>query len=134
MSRPVVVIAGRHRPHELVLLGLSLTSGLAYLLGAPPPQSAAAQMPPWLVAVWAAGLAVSGGVGLASVLLLRRWRDAALLAEAGAMLIGAGALVLLVAAIIAVAGMKGTFGIGFCAAWSLANVARAWQLRKELRQ
>ena len=78
-------------------------------------------------------MAVSGGVGLLAVLVLHRWREAALYAELGSMLVGAGALVLITAAIAAFSGVTGLFGIAFCLAWSVANLARAWQIRGELR-
>lgn len=134
-GRPVIVIAGRHRPHELVFLGLALTFGVSYSTAAPPPQSAAASMPPWLVTAWAVALGVSGAVGLLAVLVLHRWwHEAALWAEAGSMLVGAGALALITAAIISYAGATASFGIGFCVAWAVANLARAWQIRRELRE
>jgi hypothetical protein len=133
MVRPVIVVAGRHRPHELVLLLLSLTLGIAYTVGAPPPQSAVASMPTWLVAAWALAMAVSGGVGLLAVLVLGRWREASLFAELGSMLLGSGALTLIAAAIATINGTQGSFGIAFCAAWAVANLARAWQIRGELR-
>lgn len=132
--RPVLVVAGRHRPHELMLLLFSLLIGLAYTLGSPPPQSLAAVMPRWNVRLWAVGLLVSGAAGLAgSMLPLRLYRG--LLVELGAMLIGAGALIVATAAIIQYTGpARGAFGGGFCAAWALANLWRGAQILRDLRE
>ena len=66
MSRPVLVISGRHRPHELLLLVVSLATGLAYTVGAPPPTSVAALLPGWALHVWSSSLALSGVIGRAS--------------------------------------------------------------------
>lgn len=131
--RPVLVIAGRHRPHELLLLALSLLLGLAYTLGSPPPESVAAQMPPPLVHVWSVGLLLSGLVGLVGVLSpvsLER----GLSLELGAMLLGAAALTVTTAAVFNYAGAKGLFGGAFSAAWVLANVGRSIQIVRDLRE
>lgn len=129
----MLVVAGRHRPHELLLLLFSLTSGLAYTLGSPPPQSVAASIEPWLVHVWSAGLLISGAVGLLAALLPMP-EDRALGLEFGAMLIGAGALILAGAAIFSSVGWRGAFGGGFCAFWAAANIVRAFQILRDLRE
>lgn len=135
MGDRVVIVAARHRPHQLVFLGLSVLLGATYLLGAPPPASVVALMPHWLVLLWAAGLAFSGVVGLLAVVVFARWLESSLLAEAGAMLVGAGALVLLAASIVSVGGVHASiFGVGFIVAWALANLVRAAQIRRELVQ
>jgi hypothetical protein len=90
VSRPIVV-TGRHRPHELLLLVVSIITGLAYLLGSPPPGSVAALMPDWLISLWAVGLLISGAMGLFGA-VYRRDLELGLIAEGAAMLIGAGAL------------------------------------------
>lgn len=131
--RPVLVVTGRHRPHELLLLLFSLVSGLAYTLGSPPPQSVAASIDPWLVRAWSAGLLMSGAVGLLAALLPLP-EDRALGLELGAMLIGAGALVLAAAAIFSSAGARGAFGAGVCAFWAAANMVRAFQVIRDLRE
>lgn len=132
--RRVLVVAGRRRPHELLLLLFSLLIGLAYTLGSPPPQSVAASMPEWNVRLWAVGLLVSGAVGLAGAVLPLRL-DRGLWAEFGAMLIGAGALLMATAAIFQYGGIaRGSFGAGFCLAWMLANLWRALQILRDLRE
>lgn len=131
-TRPVVVVTGRHRPHEIVFLIFALITGLAYTLGAPPPQSAAAEMPPWLVHLWATGLLLHGAIGLAAVLLPLP-RERGLLAEAGSMLIGAGALMMAAAAAFSYAGAHALLGGGLTLAWAIANLVRALQIRTDLR-
>jgi hypothetical protein len=128
-----VVFAPRVRAHELVFCALSFGLGMSYLLGAPPPASAAAQMPGWLVHAWAAGLAISGAAGLTAA-MITRWRETSLTLEAGAMLMGAGALILVAVAIAAAIGMAGLFGAAFCLAWAIANLFRAVQIRRELAE
>lgn len=132
MQRPVVVITGRQRPHELVLLGFALLIGLAYTVGAPPPRSSAAEMPAWLVRLWAVGLLVHGVAGLAAVFVPGP-KGRSLLAEAGSMLIGAGALLVVAAASFSYAGWGALLGGGFLLAWAVANVVRAFQIRRDLR-
>lgn len=128
MSRPVVVISGHHRPHELLLLAVSLLTGLAFTIGAPPPSSVAALMPGWALHVWSLGLAVSGAVGLAGVLTRRSW---SLQLEQAGMLIGAGALVWYGAAV-APYGWRALFAGAICLAWAGANLARAAQIRRDI--
>jgi hypothetical protein len=132
MGRPVLVVTGRHRPHEIVLLLFALVTGLAYTVGAPPPRSAAAEMPPWLVDLWAIGLLAHGVIGLAGVLLpfnleRRLWL------ELGSMFIGTGALCLVAVVSFSYAGWAALLGGGLCVAWAVANQARAWQIYLDLR-
>lgn len=130
----VVVVRSRHSPHKLALLGLALLTGVAYLLGAPPPQSLAAQMPTWLVHAWAVGLLLHGAAGFAGVFAPRRHLDRGLGVEVGAMLFGAAALLVVAAASFKYAGGAALLGGGLAAAWAVANVWRAAQIRRDLRQ
>lgn len=131
--RPVVVVVtGRHRPHEIVFLMLALVIGLAYTLGAPPPQSVAAEMAPWIVDLWAFGLAAHGVIGLASVLVPMR-TDRALLVEAGSMLIGTGAWAMAAASTFSYAGWRALLGGGLSFAFAAANAWRAFQIRRDVR-
>jgi len=129
MSRPVLVISGRHRPHELLLLVVSLATGLAYTVGAPPPTSVAALLPGWALHVWSSSLALSGVIGLIGAVTRRQW---SLQVEQAGMLLGAAALVWYAAAISAY-GWRALFAGAICAAWALANLARAMQIRTDLR-
>lgn len=128
MSRPVI-IAGRHRPHEVLLLAVSLMLGVAYTIGAPPPQSLTALLPGWAVHVWAAGMGVSGLIGLVGVVFRAGW---ALQVEQAAMLIGAAAWAWYVAALLPF-GWRALLAITICGGWMAANLWRAWQIRNDLR-
>lgn len=131
--RVVVIVTGRHRPHELALLVVSAVLGAAFLLAAPPPTSVASQMPHPYVVAWAAGLLVSGVVGLIGCLApVAAARG--LLLEVGGMLVGAGALLTVLVEVFAFAGWRGLFSGGFVAAWIAANLVRVWQIRRDLRQ
>lgn len=66
---PSVILSGRHRPHEVMLLAVSLLLGIAYLAGAKPPSSVEALMPGWMRLAWYALLAAGGAVGLAATTL-----------------------------------------------------------------
>lgn len=130
-SRPLVVV-GRDRPHELLLLAWSLISGISYLLGAPPPGSITALMPAWEIHAWAAGLLASGLIGLVGCW----WRGNhafGLGLEMGAMLIGSGALLLYVVAAFSVAGWLALFAGGLVVTWLAANLWRVGQIRRDLR-
>jgi hypothetical protein len=128
----VIVVAGRQRPHEVLLLAVSVLVGAAYLLGSPPAASVAALIPRWEIKAWAVGLLLSGLLGLVAIW---RWRDIelALRLELGAMLSGAGALLIYVVAVFTAAALSGLLAGGITAAWMAANVWRAWQIRTELK-
>jgi hypothetical protein len=116
----------------MLLLVLSVLVGVAYLAGSPPPGSVAALIPPWEITIWAAGLLLSGATGLFSA-----WPRTDILlslrVELGSMLIGAGSLLLYVAAVVQYAGLSGLLAGGATAAWTVANLLRAVQIRHELR-
>ena len=127
--RPIVVVSGKLRPHEILLLAVSVVTGLAYTIGAPPPTSIAALLPGWAVLVWAVGLTCSGILGLTAVVAHRRW---SLQVEQASMLLGAAALVWYTAAAVSV-GWRGLFAAAITVAWAAANLARALQIRTDLR-
>lgn len=129
MGRPLVVVSGRHRPHELLLLAVSVVTGVAYTVGAPPPTSIAALMPAWALHVWSAGLAISGILGLVGALTRRGW---SLAVEQAGMLIGAASLVWYVGAVVPF-GWRGLYAGLVSLAWAAANLARAMQIRRDLR-
>ena len=124
-ARPLVVVSGRHRPHEILLLAVQVITGVAYTVGAPPPTSVAALLPGWALLVWSVGLAVSGVIGLAGVIWSPR-------VEAAGMLLGAGALIWYAAAL-APFGWRALLAGAISAAWAGANLWRALQIRQDLR-
>lgn len=137
--RPIVVVTGRHRPHEVLLLALSILVGVSYTIGAPPPTSVAALMPPWLVHTWAFGLLASGVIGLLSLIGGRGSLERRMRLELGSMLLGAAAILLSTEATFQYAIGVGRLGQallsgGFGLAWAAANIVRAFQARQELRE
>lgn len=129
MSRPVPVVTGRHRPHQILLLLVSLLLGVAYTVGAPPPASVTALLPGWAVHVWAAGMGASGALGLAGIAV--RW-SRALQVEQAAMLIGAASLIWYTAAVVPL-GWRSLLAVAISVAWTVANVWRAIQIRRDLK-
>jgi hypothetical protein len=129
MGRPVVVISGRHRPHELLFLALGVLLGAVYTLGAPPPESLAASLPSWALKVWAVGLLAHGLVGLFGAIIPTRY---SLELEQASMLLGAAALVWYTGAVLPF-GWRASLAVGFSVAWAGANLWRAAQIRRDLR-
>lgn len=129
MDGRTVVVSGRHRPHEVLLLAVSLLVGLAYTVGAPPPDSVASLLPGWAIHVWAGGLLLSGLLGLTGIAVRRPY---AMQLEQAGMLIGAGALIWYSAAV-ATFGWRALLASAICLAWAGANAWRAAQIRRDLR-
>lgn len=130
MPDRIPVVSGRHRPHEILLLVVSLVTGAAYTVGAPPPTSMAALLPGWTLHVWAFGLLVSGVVGLSGIATRRAW---SLQTEQAGMLIGAASLVWYCAAA-APYGWRALFAGGIAMAWAAANVVRAAQISRDMKE
>ncbi len=131
-ERPIIVVTGSRRPHELLLLAFSLIAGLAFLLGAPRPASMGDSMGDWFTTLWAFGLLFTGLIGLVGSF----WRGSVargLLLERSAMLLGAGAAMGYAIQVYSTNGGRSLFAAGFCFFWALANVARAVQISNDLR-
>lgn len=128
-----VIVPGRRRPHELMLLAVSVLLGVAFFAGsAPPPTTVEALLPDWVRDLWYGLLLGSGSVGLIAVWL----RDIAtgLLLERIALMVNAAALVIYITAIIAVGGRPGVGAGAFLAGWSIANIIRAVQITRDLHR
>lgn len=129
----IVLVTGRHRPHELLLLAVSVLLGASYLARGTGPQTLTATVPRWVVLLWAVGLVASGIIGLTGCL----WRGditVGLGLERGAMLMSTGAMGLISAVIVSATGMRGAFSAGITIAWALANIYRIAQITTDLRQ
>lgn len=130
VRRSVVIVQGRHRPHEQLLLAYSAALGIALLAGAPPPMSMT-PLPDLLVTVWAGGLAVSGVAGLTGCWLRG---ERGLGVELGGLLLNAGALLIYSVAVFSAGGVRALLPGGVVLAWSAANLWRARQALRDIRE
>lgn len=132
MERRVIVITGRHRPHELLLLVYGTFIGITTLAGER--TAVSALMPTWVVTLWALCFVLSGIVGLFGAW----WRSSivrGLWLELGGMLLGAAATALYSASVFTIIkGWQGIIGSGLVAAWGIANMWRATQIRLDLKK
>lgn len=129
---PVVVLGGQQRPHEVLLLALSVVIGVAYFLGSPAPGSLAALIPHWEIIAWAVGLIISGALGLVGCLLYHRDLETGLRLEFSAMLMGAGANLIYAFAVFSLGGWRALVAGGMTVAWVSANLWRCRQIRRDL--
>lgn len=130
-SRPIVVVLGRQRPHEIFLLAYSMVAGVTLLAADAEPTSVTATLTPAMVVVWAVGLLLSGLIGLVGCF----WRghfSTALRLEQSGVLLNAAALLGYTMSIFVFAGSRGLFAGALIAAWALADIARAWNISGDL--
>jgi|GEM_PF-2166827 len=126
-----LIVLGRNRPHELLLLLLSILWG-GVALFAPTPDGLVSRLPGWLTILAAGALLSSGTIGLVGCL----WRttvEVGLGLELGAMLIGAGGLLLSGYAVLRYGEGGGTVTAVFMSVWIVANMWRAMQIWNDLR-
>lgn len=128
----IVIIGGRRRPHELMLLLFSMVAGAFMLLGAPRPNSMSEKMDSRLVTLWAVGLFAGGLIGIWGCYTRNNLKRGLLLERAGEM-ISAGAAFGYAMQVWSVNGDKAAFAAGFCIAWAVANVVRSLQISNDLR-
>lgn len=129
----IVVVTGRGRPHEQLLFGVSVLLGISYLVRVPAPQTLTAAVPRAVVLLWAAGLAVSGVVGLVGCL----WRGnvvTGLGIERGGLVMSTAALALIGTVVVAETGWRGVFTAAIVIAWAIAHLLRCVQITRDLRQ
>jgi hypothetical protein len=131
-GRPVLLVR-RHEPHRLTMLTGSVMLGCVHLAGSPGPASIAATQPIWAVKAWASGMLLSGLAGLYGA-LSRNALERALRVEAGAMYLGASALILYSGSLFSYAGSR-AWGSGMLLAfWAGANLWRAVQCTRDQRE
>lgn len=131
VSRPVIVVTSRRSPHKVAWLLYSILAGVS-LLSARDASSALAGQQRGLLYLWAGLLVGSALLGLYSV--LRRGNvERSMGYEQAAMLINAAALLWLAVAVLAVAGASGWVAVATAAIFAGAGLARAWQIRRDLR-
>ena len=131
MSRPVVVLTGPWRPHELLLQLVGIVSTVGYIAGGPAPGSITTTLPGWAVTAFYVLFGTGSTFGLVGCLMRQRALGPGL--NQGGLLIQAAALVLYAVAILAYAGHRGWGVILILAGWTSANIWRAVQIQNALR-
>lgn len=132
----LVVLRSRHSPHKLALLAVATIAGIALLAGSlPAPPDLAKHLPEPLLTYWNVCILLHGIAGLAAVALPNRLVGPGLALEFLAMVLGVWALGSAVVAALLEHGPFALFGPGLItAAWTVANVIRAWQIGRDLHQ
>jgi hypothetical protein len=128
---PVLVIPGRERFHEVTLNVWAGVLGVAYVLGAPPPNSLAALMPDGWRVPWAAGLAFGGMLALLGSYWLSDVERGLEVERAGLIAL-TGGLFVYVVGVWAYAGWTGLMAGGIALAWIWANVRRSIGITRDL--
>lgn len=126
-----IVVTGRHRPHEVMFLGISALAGAAFVGGAKPPGTLERLVDPWVLWAWYLLLLGSGVIGLVSIALPRSYW--ALVLELAAMQGQAAAPLLYGLALLSTGVPAAWFAVAFCFAWTLASAWRGWQVGQGLR-
>lgn len=129
---PLLVVTGRRRPHEVMLLAVSVVLGVSYLAGAPRPGSVNAALPAPVLYGWAIALLITGAAGLWAC--FSRDTEAGLELERGAMIAQTGALILYATIAVTYAGFAALISASIVAGWAVANTVRAVQITRDLRR
>lgn len=131
--RPVFIVPGRERSHEVTLNAWAIAVGAAYLLGAPRSTALAATITwPWSIA-YAVGLIIGGVMALAGCFWLSDVERSLELERAGLIAL-TGMLLIYAVAVFTVTGAPGLFAAGMALAWSWANVRRCIQCTADLHR
>jgi hypothetical protein len=131
--RPVFIVPGRERSHEVTLNLWAVIVGVFYLFGAPRPTSLSATLHPPFIYIYAVGLVVGGLLTLAGCFWLTDLERSLELERAGLVTL-TGMLLIYVAAVFTVTGYPGLFAAGLVGAWAWANVRRAVQCTRDLHR
>ncbi|MDG4790363.1 hypothetical protein O7626_31340 [Micromonospora sp. WMMD1102] len=127
----MLVVTGRHRPHEVLFLGFSAVTGAAFVAGAKPPGTLESLMDLWVLWTWYGLLLASGVVGLISFLLSDLYR--ALVYERAAMVGHVTAPTMYGVALLATGQATALFAGAFCLTWAAASGWRCWQVQQDIR-
>lgn len=125
--RPVIVVTGKRRPHEVLLFAYSIGAGIALPLRDSLPPS----MQGWNIP-WAVALVLSGVIGLVGCYWRRSlWTGLSL--ERAGLLFNAACTFCYAVSVFTSYGRSGAFSAGFVTAWAVANVVRSLQIGNDLR-
>jgi predicted membrane channel-forming protein YqfA (hemolysin III family) len=126
------VFAGRHRPHEVMIIVWSVTIAAVHFVTDPPPNSLDATYPAWLVGAWYLLLGTGGVLGLTG-LWLRSILVSLYLERASMIAIAAGAAIYGIAAFY-VGGWRALVAGGLIGCWSAACAWRAIQISVDVHR
>jgi hypothetical protein len=128
-----LIVPGRQRPHQVIILAFCCVGGLVYAFRqAPEPKSLDSQVSPWVLGIWYTLLLVGGVVGLAGSF----WRKdpyRGLLMEWASMVMLTSALTLYATAVFVSAGAAGLGAGGSVLAWAASCAWRWGQIRGDLK-
>lgn len=132
-QRPTIILAtGRQRSHLVFMMGYSVLAGALILAAGPGSSPVLQEMDPTVRMLWAGSFTASGLLALAGCF----WRgnlQRALSLERAGMLFNTMAVLALAALVYEYGGSRAFFTAGICIAWAAANVYRAAQISKDLR-
>lgn len=128
-----IIVPGRQRPHQVIILVFATIAGLTYALRqAPEPRSLDSYVSPWVLGIWYTLLLVGGIVGLVGS-FYRRNPYRGLLMEWASMIMLTSALALYATAIFVSVGATGLGSGGAILAWGVSCAWRWGQIRLDLR-
>lgn len=126
-----IVVTGRHRPHEVLLLAISALLGAGFVSGVKPPSTLEQLVHPVVLWTWYVLLLSSGVIGLVGIAIRDTYRG--LVLELAAMHGQAAAPLLYGLALLSIGNGAVVFAVAFCLAWSGASVWRGVQVRQGMR-
>lgn len=128
-----LIVPGRQRPHQVILLIFATLAGLGYAFRqAPEPHSLDVYLSRWTLGIWYTLLLVGGIVGLVGS-FWRRSPYRGLLMEWASMVMMTFALTMYAVAIFTSAGLAGLGAGGSVLAWAASCAWRWGQIRGDLR-
>jgi hypothetical protein len=119
---------GRRGAHEMCLMVAGLMLAVGYMSNRTPALSAQWQ---WVIAAMYVLFAVGSLLGLVGC-LWRSW-DMALGIEQTGLLLQSAGLVIYIVAVFAFAGLAGWVVLTIFTAWLIANLARTWEIQRDIR-
>ncbi|MBQ1064462.1 hypothetical protein [Micromonospora sp. C41] len=126
-----IIVTGRHRPHEVMLLVLSALAGIAFVAGAKPPSTVEQLVDVWVLWTWYLLLLASGVIGLIGIALPDTYRS--LVLELAAMVGQTAAPAVYAVALLSTGSGAVGFAVAFCASWASASAWRGWQVWTSMR-
>lgn len=132
-QRPIIIVTGRNRPHEVMLFASSIVLFGAWAVGSPMPASLLA-VPQVAVAAWFILQGVAGPLGLFAVFAPSHRRVQGLRLERAANLLEASAGAFYVPAVISLGGWRSLVVATFVGlVWVVGSLWRVVQITGDLR-